>query len=74
MLDALRKGTATAMARSSSASSLPVCKAPRAVVSGKCGSGQVVTSETDCDKQSARFDSRGEDFVVARRLRIGATH
>jgi hypothetical protein len=32
------------------------------------GSGQVVASEPAGDKQAARFGSRGEDFVVARRL------
>jgi hypothetical protein len=38
------------------------------VVSGKGGSGEAITSESNWDKQSARFGSRGEDFVVARRL------
>jgi uncharacterized caspase-like protein len=38
------------------------------IVSDKGGSGQAVTSSTDWDKQAARFGSRGEDFVVARRL------
>ena len=35
------------------------------IVSSKGGSGKAVT---DWDKQSARFGSRGEDFVVGRRL------
>jgi WD40 repeat protein len=39
------------------------------IVSRKGGSGQAVISETDWETQAARFGTRGEDFVVARRLR-----
>jgi hypothetical protein len=37
-------------------------------IAARGGGGQVVASEPAGEKQAARFGSRGEDFVVARRL------
>ena len=69
VLDALRKGDSNGNGQIELSELVAhVQSAISKIVSDKGGSGQAVTSETDWDKQAARFGSRGEDFVIARRL------
>jgi WD40 repeat protein len=69
VLDALRKGDSNGNGQIELSELVAhVQSAIPKIVSGKGGSGQAVTSKTGWDKQSARFGSRGEDFVVGRRL------
>ena len=69
VLDALRKGDSNGngLIELSELVNHVQTTVPR--IAAKGGSrGQVLASETEWEKQSARFGSRGEDFVVARRL------